>query len=67
MHRKSAENSESGVEVLDHSQLMALAERTAQQVLGLSFEDALKRVDAGELSGTIIESELKMFRHLISC
>jgi hypothetical protein len=42
-----------------------LIERTAKSVLGVTSRTAFKRIDAGELRGTIVEAELKGLRDLL--
>jgi hypothetical protein len=53
------------VEILTKRSLQARAERGAQAMLGVSLKTALKKLDRGELTGTIAEAELKGLRHLL--
>lgn len=43
----------------------AIAERQADEILGVSLEDAFEMLDRGELEGTAAEAEFSMLRFLI--
>jgi hypothetical protein len=43
-----------------------MAETLARNELGISAEEAWRRMDAGEFDGTILEAELHQLRFLLS-
>ena len=47
------------------NEALEVAERDAHELLGVSFSDALKVLDAGQLDGTAIEANLRMHRFLL--
>ncbi len=53
------------MEPLSVAELQRHAEETAQAMLKVSYEQALKMLDSGKLSGTLAETELRAFRHMI--
>lgn len=50
---------------LSREDVAILAERTARQLLDVSLEEALAKLDRGELDGTAAESSLRALRFLI--
>jgi hypothetical protein len=49
----------------EHLEAQALAERGVQGMLGVPLERAFAMLDAGELSGTAAEAELRMLRFVL--
>jgi hypothetical protein len=54
--------------VVEHTQheIEALADRQALAILGVSREEAFRRLDAGELRGTAAEAEFRNLRWLLT-
>lgn len=48
------------------AEIRAVGEAEAQQWLGVSFEEALSKLDRGELAGTVAEDELRSLRRLLA-
>lgn len=48
-----------------HDEIQSLAEAEAQSILGVSWPDASRMLDRGQLAGTAAEAELKMLRFLL--
>jgi hypothetical protein len=46
-------------------ELAELAECESQALLGVSWEDARRMLEAGELAGTAVEAELRMLAFLM--
>lgn len=46
-------------------ELLELAERESQSLLGVSWEDARRMLEAGEIAGTAAEAELRMLSFLM--
>jgi hypothetical protein len=64
-HRRPAK-SRNAREVRERSsqELAELAERESQALLSVSWEDARRMLDRGELAGTAVEAELRMLAFL---
>lgn len=54
-----------GVIPLTRKQFRDQAERQAQEVLNVSFEEALKLFDQGKYRGTMIEGELRDIQYIL--
>jgi hypothetical protein len=52
--------------VLSADELDVLAERTAQELLGVSAAEAFAMLDRGELAGTVAESALEGIRFVMA-
>ena len=52
-------------ETMTIDELRLLAERTAQELLGMSAEEAFRRLDDGEFSGQAVESTLRGIKRLL--
>jgi hypothetical protein len=50
---------------LTRDELVALAEVTARELLGVSADDAFEMLDRGELDGTVAGDSLRSLRWLI--
>jgi hypothetical protein len=50
---------------MTRDELLELAEREAQEMLGLSFADALAVIARGELRGSLAEDELLSVKRLL--
>ena len=51
--------------VYTRAEYHAFAEQEARKMLGVSLEDALAKLDRGELDGTLNEARLKLIRRLL--
>jgi hypothetical protein len=49
----------------EHAELLELAERDSQDMLGVPWADALHRLETGELTGTAAEAQLRMLQYLL--
>lgn len=56
----------SAVVVLTRAEVETKAEKTARDLLGTSYARAIKRLDRGELRGTLAEVYLSQLRHLLA-
>jgi hypothetical protein len=52
-------------EAMTAAEVEALAERTAQELLGISWPDALAALDRGEFAGQGVEPTLRGIKRLI--
>lgn len=64
-HRQDATANRVGAPSTAREDARVVAEREAQAMLGVSFEEALMIVDQGKLHGTSAEAELTMLRSLL--
>jgi hypothetical protein len=53
-------------ETMTREELEALADRTARELLGVSADEAFKRLEAGEFDGQAVETPLRSIRRLLA-
>jgi hypothetical protein len=51
---------------VSYAEALSIAEREADEILGVSVEEAFQMLDRGDLAGTIAEAEFSMLRFLVN-